>query len=144
MNQMLSSTAIDTLMSLLPTAKPKVVPEAMTRREKLQRWADIVRPYKGHLSMFHLLEHQRAADLPKIGDPLSAFHLAGADQVLQDQGIKADIPGRIFGTSTTSAAEVMRFFELSQAQLHEFSCDCGGIVSAALMADRIEGIARRT
>lgn len=143
MNQMLTTGAIDALMSLLPTAKPKVVPAAMTRREKLQRWADIVRSHTGVLSLFHLLEHRAASDLAQIGGPSSAFHLAGADPVLQDQGIKADITGRIFGTSTTSAAEVMRFFEVSQAQLHEFSCDCGGNVSATQMADRIEGIARK-
>ena len=137
MNQMLTTTVIDALMSLLPAREPKVEPQAMTRREKLQRWAHVVRACPTDLCIFHALERQPPGDLAWIGDQCSAFHLAGTDQVLLDQGIKLDLP------PTTSAAEVMRFFELSQQQLHEFSCDCGGDISASQMADRIEAIARR-
>jgi len=36
----------------------------------------------------------------------------------------------------------MDFFELSQSDIHAFSCDCGGSISNAKMADRIEKIAR--
>ena len=138
MNQMLPSVIIDSLMSMLPV---KEKPAVMSRKARLLHWAGLVRRFWGDLYIFHLLEYQRPDQLHKIGHPSSAFDLAGNDPVLQDQGIKKDTTQG--GVLTTSAAEVMRFFELSQQELHEFSCDCGGAISPERQADRIEAIASR-
>jgi hypothetical protein len=43
------------------------------------------------------------------------------------------------GPATVQGA--MNFFELTQDELHEFSCDCGGRISNSMMADRITAIA---
>jgi hypothetical protein len=40
-----------------------------------------------------------------------------------------------------SLIQLMGFFQLTQAQLHEFSCDCGGIITREDIADRIERLA---
>jgi RimJ/RimL family protein N-acetyltransferase len=42
----------------------------------------------------------------------------------------------------TTIHDVMKFFGLTQQQLHEFSCDCGGAISNDQQARRIEGLAR--
>jgi hypothetical protein len=42
----------------------------------------------------------------------------------------------------TTVHDVMKFFGLTQKQLHEFSCDCGGAISKEQQAHRIEGLAR--
>jgi hypothetical protein len=41
----------------------------------------------------------------------------------------------------TTLGAVARFMELDRADLHEFSCDCGGRIRNADMARRIENIA---
>ena len=142
MNQMLPSTVIDDLMSLLPTKAHRTVTPAgvLSRTEKLLHWAQIIRRSGTQMYLFHLLERQPPDLLPELGFVGSAFHLAGADPVLQGQGIKQDLT-TLHG-QTTSVAEVMRFFDLSQEQLHEFSCNCGGNISNEEMAGRVEGIAR--
>jgi hypothetical protein len=37
----------------------------------------------------------------------------------------------------------MHFFELSQHELHEFSCDCGGVITNDEMAKRINTLAAK-
>ncbi len=43
----------------------------------------------------------------------------------------------------TRREKLLRFFELSKNDLHEFSCDCGGVIRNDTMADRIEAVAGR-
>lgn len=116
------------------------VPIPMTRREKLMAWARLIRSAPGSLYLFHGLEHWRPYDLAVpfqyyfsragMPVPLSAFSIAAADATFREQGFKGESP-----------AEVMQFFELTQAQLHEFSCDCGGHISNEEQARRIERLA---
>lgn len=101
----------------------------MTRREKLLRWAEIVRKHPVNLRLYSNLEHVR--DRTVIGiDPSSAFGLAAQDPVLKDAGLKAG-----------SVQDVEKFFELSLSDLHAFSCDCGGAISNKNAADRIAALA---
>lgn len=136
MNQTLAPSVLDRMMSLLPVREK---PGVMTRAEKLHHWAAAVRRSDLRLIIFHKLEYMTSRELADTGYPHSAFHVAGADPVLQGQGIKQDMSS--MGEQTTSAAEIMRFFGLSQAQLHEFSCDCGGSILPGEMANRIDRIA---
>ena len=123
-------------MKLLPIEEVNVVAftPKLSRVERLVRWANLVRCSKSQLHLYHNLEHMSKRDLRSIqldGAPSSAFTVA-----IKDDAFKAEGIGSTMG-------EVMDFFELSQAQLHEFSCDCGGSISKADMADRIEGMTGR-
>lgn len=109
------------------------VPIPMTRKEKLLHWAKLVRNSTSALHLFHLLERWNADQLNARGidgGAISAFSVAASDPTFQAQGYKGE-----------TVRQAMDFFELSQQQLHEFSCDCGGHISNSGMADRIEHLA---
>jgi hypothetical protein len=139
MNRPLSPAELDLLTIV---AIPK-----MTRREKLLRFAQIIRgtspPQKSGMffkytstaprfTIFHHLEYMSDAQLDTMHHESSAFAAAAADPVLREAGLVSD---------TVGAAK--RFFELSKDDLHAFSCDCGGAITNERMADRIEQIADR-
>jgi hypothetical protein len=111
------------------------VPIQMTRKERLTRWAELVRKYQRELALYHGLEHMRPYDLRELRpihiQATSAFTLAMADRSFNEQGLSPD--GNI--------VDVMRFFELSQEELHEFACDCGGYIDNRRQAERIERLA---
>jgi hypothetical protein len=133
-----------TLISAIPLPAPK--PPAMTRYEKLMRWAQLVRNAPTRMYLMHGLEyytpdqlkvpafHYRGPDAA-----CSAFGLAMADPVLAEAGLKSSVEATFPGTGAIS--DIMGFMELTQQQLHEFSCDCGGSISNTDMADRIERLA---
>jgi hypothetical protein len=107
------------------------------RRERLTRWAELVRGYyPDDLALMHNLEYLRPSELDRIRimDVLatSAFTLAVADSTFNAQGLSRQ----------STLRDVMGFFELSQGELHEFSCDCGGYISNPEQAARIERLAR--
>lgn len=109
---------------------------ALTRKEKLLRWADLVSGQERPLLLLHGLEYwellRLAQPMETIVPPqyLTAFHVAASDPVFQVAGLKGD-----------SVAAAMGFFELSQKQLHEFSCDCGGMIDNKQMGERIARLA---
>jgi len=109
-------------------------PAPMTRRERLLRWAGLVRESTFPLLLYSNLEHWTEARLEKaliqIGDD-TAFALAAADSVFRQQGlaIEPNLPA------------LMAFFQISKEQLHGFACDCGGTIDRQTMADRIEALA---
>lgn len=123
MNQMTSTVEFER-----DTATP--VPSIMTRREKLLRFAHIVRTSGRDFYIFHSLERWDAQMLRANTHSASAFAAAAADPILKDAGLAGESP-----------ADAMKFFELEQNELHEFSCDCGGAISNTKMADRIERLA---
>ena len=109
-------------------------PAPMTRREKLLRWAGLVRQSKIALVLYSNLEHWSQDRLEHAviqkGDA-TAFELATADPVFQSQGL----------ASETNLPKLMTFFEIGQEELHGFACDCGGMIDRQTMADRIEALA---
>lgn len=103
----------------------------LSRHDKLVRWATIIRATPTAFLIFHRLEYQKLGVLRATTvHPDSAFAAAFKDPILKDAGLQ----GSTFG-------DAMDFFELNQGDLHEFSCDCGGVISNEKMAKRIEGIA---
>ncbi len=114
------------------------IPIKMTRREKLLRWAKLVREngdyFGGYLALYSGLEywprHLLDDTHPSRGEP-SAFAIAMADDILHEQGLSRN----------PSILGIMQFFELTQRQLHEFSCDCGGHLTKDEIADRIISLA---
>jgi glyoxylate carboligase len=105
---------------------------ALTRKEKLLRWADLVLQQGKPLHLFHDLErwHPTCLKAPLGHIAPNAFGIAANDPVFKAAGIDGSSP-----------ADAMKFFELSQAELHEFSCDCGGGISNHDMAARITRLA---
>src|SRR5258708_9876037 len=124
MNKQLAATE----RGLISSAAPHV----MTRREKLLRFAMIVRTSRRNFVIFHHLEYMTEPQLRDAYHPESAFAAAAADPILSDAGLASD-----------RVVEAQRFFELSNNDLHEFSCDCGGGIRNHTMADPLEALADR-
>lgn len=126
MNRQLTT---EELGSLLVTDKPVSV---MTRHEKLMRFAELVRNNSRPMVIFNALEYYHDYQLSGIRHPDSAFALAASDPQFQAAGLRFD-----------DVKSAMEFFELTKDELHEFSCDCGGLINNANMARRIEHLAHR-
>jgi hypothetical protein len=125
----MKNVSIQDLLSPMP-----VQPKVMTKKERLEHWAELVRHFKGPLYLFHNLEYYTPLQLksayPGCG-AISAFTLAEKDTTFQDQGLKVG----------STLADHMKFFSLTQQELHEFSCDCGGHIDNRNMASRIQHVA---
>jgi hypothetical protein len=103
----------------------------MTKKERLLYWANIVRTAPNSVELLNGLEHWTSHHLATVKTPpLTPFGLAASDPTFQKMGLG----------NTVKAA--MEFFDLSVAQLHSFSCDCGGYVDNERMAQRITNLAR--
>jgi hypothetical protein len=116
-------------------AEEQVTAVALTRREKLLRWADLVRVAEYPIPLFHLMERWAPDTLKRPVNEFgygerTAFGIAFGDPIFKAVGLEGG-----------SVRDAMNFFELSQAELHEFSCDCGGEISNAQMGDRIARLA---
>jgi hypothetical protein len=106
---------------------------AMTRQEKLLRWAKLVRKSKVQMRLYHLLENETQSELDKlIFYSSTAFELAYEDPILRDAGLDSKTIGGM-----------MTFFAINKEDLHDFSCNCGGPIDNRRMAKRIESIAYR-
>lgn len=103
----------------------------MTRAQKLQHWANLVRHSSRPVILFSGLEYMPPGDRKLYAitatDP-TALGVAVNDPLFQEMGLK---PG-------TSLDAVLNFFDLSVHQAHAFSCDCGGAITNADQATRIE------
>jgi hypothetical protein len=118
--------------------KEQTAAVALTRKEKLTRWAELIRAEKKHLFIFHGIEGWNwmrlsapmSAHATPGGDFTTAFCIAAADPVFRAAGLAGD-----------SIANSMRFFDLSQHDIHAFSCDCGGVITKDALASRVEGLA---
>jgi hypothetical protein len=118
------------LVSAVPIKEP------MTRKQKLLHWANLVRAERQHnFFIFHNIEHLSQVQLAliDINAQYTAFGMAARDPVFQAEGLG----------SGAKIPEIMKFMDIDQHELHEFSCDCGGRITNGMMADRIENIADR-
>lgn len=130
MNKQLSPDEMLQIAMPIPQFEAAPAAPAMTRREKLMRWAAIVREQPLALKIFHRLEYWPPHLLEEQPTDYSAFALAAADPVLREAGLRKP-----------SVAAAMKFFEMDRDELHPFSCDCGGAITNTVMADRIKRIA---
>jgi hypothetical protein len=110
----------------------------LSRKDKLVRWARLIRESKTDLIIYHELEYwlpsQRRQSLWRMAPGHeSAFTLAAKDPIFAAMGL----------TSDPSLDDVTRFFDLSMDEVHAFSCDCGGHLSREDMAQRVEHLAAR-
>ena len=115
----------------LTTVELSLATPPVTKRQRLQRFANVIRsgpPVPLHL--FINLEYRDAGEWDYLAHPCSAFALAAKDSLLQDAGLTGD-----------SVGDAHRFFDLSRDELADFSCVCGGSINNNEMANRIERIA---
>jgi hypothetical protein len=117
--------AVEALMS--------AVPLGMTKREKLLRWADLVAKAHHTLILYHELEYMPRSRLSStVVHEGTAFAVAAADGEFQAAGLSPH----------PTISQAMDFFELTQHEVHAFSCDCGGHIGNTQQADRIRQLAR--
>jgi hypothetical protein len=131
MNKPLSPAEIGQLSGPLRAPSLLGPTPPMTRSDKLLQLAELIRHSRLDFYLFHELEYYTDGQLMAAIHPRSVFALAASDGPFKDAGLKG-----------ASAANAMKFFELSQQELHEFSCDCGGGIDNEAMAKRVERLAR--
>lgn len=106
------------------------IPVQMTKKEKLLRWAELVREHRYNICLYSNLEYMTKSQRDTFmvtPEHRTAFSVAIEDPTFKEQGL----------TSHT-LSNVLKFFDLSVAEAHAFSCDCGGTISNKEQAARIE------
>jgi DNA-binding Xre family transcriptional regulator len=129
MNKPLTQDELLSSTTLMDQFMGKV--ETMDRPAKLRRLAKLCRETECYLNLGHNLEYLNPYTLtqtPATYFGVSAISIAAADPEFQKTGMPQN----------ASLADVMRYIEISQQQLHEFSCDCGGHITNEEQARRIE------
>jgi hypothetical protein len=116
-----------------------VLPDAdhvMSRRERLERWAELLEKKAGYVSALEGTEFQRRAVRMAMRAGGSPLALALEDPVLRAQGLKDDTYG-----------EARRFFELSDSEAHYILCHChygeASAVSARMVGARVRRVAEQ-
>ncbi len=114
----------------MATAAP--VP-AMSRREKLERWAALLEAHKGRVQPLRGIEYLPPDRRTALRGDESPLALAFGDPILRTQGLANDT----FGHGT-------RFFELTAPEAHRLLCDChyAGRMTAKELAARLRFTAR--
>lgn len=102
----------------------------MTKAEKLERWAVLLEKSRNPVYMAHNLEHMTQANRDASHWGYSPMMVAAADPVFRDAGLKGD-----------TVKDVKEFFEITDEDVHAFSCDCGGSRTGEQMASRVRDIA---
>jgi len=111
----------------------EATPLPLTRAERLARWADALAKLGGaRLNSLLRTEYVAPEALAQVRADHSPLSVASDDPVLKVAGIKNDTFG-----------EAMRFFELSEHELHRIVCYChyGETMSAEEAAHRVRAMA---
>jgi hypothetical protein len=117
-------------LKTIAEVNPEDLRPALTRRERLQRWAELLdRQRDRRLATLHGTEYQPPEKRALMRSADSPITIAFSDPVLRADGLKDDTYG-----------EAKRYFELSDWQLHEIVCYChlGETMSAASAAKRVK------
>lgn len=108
---------------------------AMSRRQRLERWAMVLEEEPDRpLKLLRQVEYLSASMRASIRGDTSPLAIAFADPVLRQEGLTGDTLG-----------EAESFFSLPRRHAHYLLCDCyfQGSVNAGLVASRVRVIARR-
>jgi hypothetical protein len=123
--------AIDQLAHVAELTK---IPIVLSRRERLERWADALErdPYRPLRSLGEI-EWQPEPERALMRADCSALAIAYDDPVLRAAGLASDRLG-----------DAMRFFELTEQEAHTVLCSCmhGGIGRADVTARMVRAVAR--
>ncbi len=111
----------------------ETAPPAMTRRERLERWALVLErdPHRRLRSLGEIETRSRAERL-QMRAPDSPLTVAFDDPVLRAAGLKGDTLG-----------DAIDFFELNENQSHRLLCSCmnGWTMSSGKVARSVQQIA---
>lgn len=112
---------------------PFEIRRKLSRRERLERWADVLDDNPGKLNALARIEYMRPAERPQARVANSPLEVAFNDPVLREGGLTGDRLG-----------DAMAFFELSDRQAHRLFCDChyAGSMTGAGLAVRLRRIAQ--
>ena len=105
----------------------------LTRRERLDRWADMLDRNPGKLNALTRIEYLPLAERLEARADNSPLEVAFRDPVLREEGLKSDKLG-----------DIMSFFELSNRDAHRLFCDCHyyGSMTGAGLSRRLRNIAK--
>ena len=105
----------------------------MSRKERLQRWADLLEAIPGKLNALTRIEYLPVAERLEARADNSPLEIAYRDTVLREEGLAGDRLG-----------DVMRFFDLSDRQAHRLFCDChySGTMTGTGLSARLRTIAK--
>lgn len=108
-------------------------PFAMGRRERLERWAEILDRHPGKLTALTRVEYLPASQRALARAENSPLEIAFADPVLREEGLAGDRLG-----------DIMSFFEIGDRQAHRLFCDChyDGSMTGTGVARRLRLLAR--
>jgi hypothetical protein len=105
-------------------------PPPLSMLDRLLHWATLIEAHQEELRPVHEIEYWSRRALATAGPLDTAFGIAASDPVLKAAGLVSSAP-----------TDIMRFFGMEMSALHYISCDCGGYITNARMADRIRGYA---
>jgi hypothetical protein len=105
----------------------------MTRRQRLERWADVLDQNPGKLNALTRIEYLPLSERLEARADNSPLEIAFRDPVLRSEGLASDRLG-----------DVMAFFELSNRDAHKLFCDChySGTMTGAGLARRLRNVAK--
>lgn len=106
----------------------------MTRRQRLRRWADILKREGGRpLEALRWVEFYAEPERQQLRRDRSPITLALADPLLRAEGLAGDTLG-----------DAQRFFELSDDEAHRLLCDCHfqGRMTGRSASRRIRAVAQ--
>ncbi len=116
--------------------RPPVTRDRMSKRQRLERWAEVLeRAPQRYLRSLFETEHtsrRRRYALRQDNSPLS---VAFQDPVLRAEGLQSDRYG-----------DALKFFELSNGELHHIVCYChhGPTMAPRAVATRVRAAAPQT
>ena len=110
-------------------------PRWQRRRERLERWAELLDRQAGTIRLFSSIEYRRPEQQALMRADRSPLTIAYEDPVFRSQGLRTDRLG-----------DAIAFFDLSQGEAHYLLCDCHYTRSAmdvGRIAKRVRSVAGR-
>src|SRR5438105_66103 len=110
-------------------------PRWQRRRERLERWAELLERQIGTIRLFSGIEYMRPEQKAAMRADRSPLTIAYEDPVFRAQGLRTDRLG-----------DAIAFFDLSQGEAHYLLCAChypSSTVDVGKIAKRVRSMARR-
>ncbi len=116
--------------------RPPVTRDRMSKRQRLERWAEVLKlaPQR-HLRSLFETEHMSPERRYALREENSPLTVAFEDSVLRAEGLESDRHG-----------DALKFFELSDGELHHIVCYChhGPTMAPKAVARRVRAAAGLT
>ncbi len=116
--------------------RPSLARDRMSKRQRLARWAEALeRTPQRYLRSLFETEYMRPRRRYALREDNSPLTVAFEDSVLRAEGLESDRYG-----------DALKFFELSNGELHDIVCYChhGPTMTPRAVATRVRSAAGRT